>query len=54
LAPDQIAEDDNEQPEPYDKREYGDHIHQKVRKGVTSVEKHCDSPILYRSTDPDF
>src|SRR5262245_11260291 len=45
VASNQIAEDDNEQPEPNDKGKYGDHIHQKVGIGVTSVEEHHGLPV---------
>jgi hypothetical protein len=49
VTPKQVAVDDDEQPEPYNKCEYPKHIHQKIRIGVASFKVHGGSPN--RSTD---
>jgi hypothetical protein len=49
VTPNQITEDDNEQPEPDDKCKDGNHVHQKVRIGIPAFKEHPDLPVPWIS-----
>jgi hypothetical protein len=43
--PKQVAEDEDQQPEPHDKRKYRNQVDQEVRKAEASIEQHDKPPL---------
>jgi hypothetical protein len=47
VTPEEVTVDYNEQPEPHDKREHRNHIHQEISIGEAFLEeKHRDTPYV--------